>query len=124
MSDERPALFTEEILFKKQGEGLNTSLGVLELYEDSLLIRQKWKGQFDAPDTGEVTSGDEGPLSSGELIAFSNIRGIDGIVKGILFKVAEIRIHTELDVTWEIRGSPKIYQATLGAFQAWKNRVS
>lgn len=112
----------EQILFKRLGEGLNISRGTMELYEDSVLIRPRWKGQFDAPDMDEVTSGDKGALSSGELIPFSNITQISGVVKGWLFKVADIRVQTELDVIWEIRGSPRVYSALRDSFQAWKNR--
>ena len=115
MSTDRSALVNERVLFKKMGEGLEISDGTLELYNDRLVLKPRWKGQFE----GGVR---EEPMTSGEDIPFSNIIQITGAVTGLILKTAEVRLQTEPDVIWEIRGSPTIYSALLDAFQTWKDR--
>lgn len=117
MSTDKSALVNARVLFKKLGEGLDISDGTVELYEDSLLLKPHWKGQLERDPREE-------PETSGEDIPFSNIIQITGAVKGLLLKTAEIRIQTEPDVIWEIRGNPKVYSRLLAGFQAWKSRRS
>jgi hypothetical protein len=117
MSTDRPALLNARVLFKKLGEGLDSSDGTFELYEDSVLLKPHWKGQFERDVREE-------PQTSGEDIPFSNIIQIAGVVKGLLLKTAEIRLQTEPDVIWEIKGNPRVYSRLLAAFQAWKVRGS
>ena len=115
MSTDESAFVNVRVLFKKRGEGLDISDGPLELYDDSVLLKPEWKTQFIGAIRRE-------PETSGEDIPFSNIIKITGVVKGLLLNTAEIRIQTEPDVIWEIRGNPKVYSALLGTFQAWKGR--
>jgi hypothetical protein len=117
MSTDKSLLMSERVLFKKLGEGLDISDGTFELYEDSVLLKPHWKGQFERDVREE-------PQTSGEDIPFSNIVQITGVVKGLLLKTAEIRLQTEPDVVWEIRGSPKVYSALLDAIQTWKGGAS
>ena len=123
MPEDRLPLLTEEVVYRRLGEGLGESLGMLELYPESVLIRQRWKRPSESPYFGKVTSGEEGPLESGEMIPFSEIRQISGEVKGRLLKEAVIQLETEVDVVWEIKGSPKIFSSLRDAYDAWKEEA-
>jgi len=116
MSTDKSALVNERVLFKKRGEGLDISDGTLELYNDSVVLKPRW--------TTRSKSVRREPETSGEDIPFSNIIQITGAVKGLLFKTAEMRLQTEPDVIWEIRGSPRVYSVLRDVFQAWKNKGS
>ncbi len=111
MSEDRPPLMRERVLFNKLGEAPKPSPGTMELYDDSVVIRP-----------GPVRRRERWPTMSGENIPFSNINQVNGVIIGRLFKKARIRIQTELDLVWEIRTSPKAYAGLLNAFHAWKNK--
>lgn len=113
MPEDRSPLLIEEAVYRRLGEGLNWSRGILELYPESVLIRQRWP-------IGPMKSDQNVQLESGELIPFSEIRQISGEVKGRLLKEAEIQLQTELDVVWEIKGSPKVFSSLKDAYDAWK----
>ena len=122
MSTDRSALLSERVLFRKLGEGLDISDGTLEVYNDSVVLKPRWRGQFEDAKFDRGVRRER--MTSGEDIPFSNIIEITGVVKGRLFKTAEIRLRTEPDVTWEIRASPKIYSTLLDTFRIWKSKAS
>lgn len=109
-------MLIEDIVYRRLGEGLGPSHGILELYPESVLIRQRWP-------VGRMTSDKENPLESGEMIPFSEIRQVSGEVKGRLLKQALVQLETEVDVVWEIKGSPKIFSSLRRAYDAWKERA-
>ncbi len=118
MTTEKLALLKESVSFTKSNEDALLK-GDFEVYDDRIVVKISQRVTLSTlvrplpptfPGVGMM-----------ESIPFLRITRIGGSMKkGVLSRTVRMEMLTDNGVTWNIKGSPKIFDALQNAYQAWK----
>jgi hypothetical protein len=118
MTSDKLALLKESVSFTKSNQDALLK-GDFEVYDDRIVVKISQRVALSTlvrplpptfPGVGMM-----------ESIPFLRITRIGGnMKKGVLSRNVSMEMLTDDGVTWNVKGSPKIFDALQNAYQAWK----